>query len=107
MTATTLEQGYVTRQDVLMWRAEQLVAAGYKGSDVLRLAERSDIDQIVDLGSSLSEDWKLILKASYKVTGAGMQEFYKAVIELQYRHVIYDLMLGITGDLESYSFSGK
>jgi len=75
--------------------------------ELSKVVERSDIDQIADLGSSLSEDWKLILKASYKVTGPGIQDFYKAVVDLQYRHVIYDLMLAVTGDLEYYSFKKK
>ncbi len=44
MTTDTLTASFVDREDVLIWRAEQLEAAGYQGDDILLLAERSDVD---------------------------------------------------------------
>ena len=44
MPTDTLSESFVVHEDVLLWRAEQLEAAGFEGDDVLLLAERSDID---------------------------------------------------------------
>ena len=67
-------------------------------------AERSDVDVMVGLGCGSSEDWKLILKASYEVTGKNLRHFNRMVTDLQYHHMMFDLMLSLTGDIESYSF---
>jgi len=50
MPTDTLTESFVTGEDVLLWRAEQLEAAGYEGDDILLLAERSDIDLHVAIG---------------------------------------------------------
>ena len=44
MPTDTLTESFVTGEDVLLWRAEQLETAGYEGDDILLLAERSDVD---------------------------------------------------------------
>ena len=50
MPTDTLTESFVTGEDVLLWRAEQLEAAGYEGDDILLLAERSDIDLHLAIG---------------------------------------------------------
>jgi len=72
------------------------------------LAERSEIQSMVGLGSGSSDDWKQILRASYLVTGnIGYQRFTRAVTDLQYRHILFEPMLSITGDAEDFSFLKK
>jgi hypothetical protein len=44
VTTNTLDPSFVSADDVLRWRAEQLAAAGYCTEDVVLLAERRDID---------------------------------------------------------------
>ena len=68
-------------------------------------AERSDIDKIVGLGSGSSEDWKLILEASYEVKESKLTKFFQTVTDLQYRHLTIDLMLSAVGDAEPFSFT--
>jgi len=68
------------------------------------IADRSDVDMMVGLESGASEDWKLILKASYEVPNRNLHAFNRAVTELQYDHVLFDLMLSIEGNREPYSF---
>ncbi len=70
-------------------------------------ADRSDIDEIVGLGSGSSEEWKLILKASFEVKQQKAIKFFHTVTDLQYRHMMFDLMLSVTGDQEPVSFDAK
>jgi hypothetical protein len=72
--------------------------------EMKKYAERSDIDMIVSLGSGSSEDWKPILKASYEVTERSLRHFNRAVTDLQYHHIMFDLMLSLTGERECFSF---
>jgi hypothetical protein len=72
--------------------------------EIKKYAERSDIDLMVSLGSGSSEDWKPILKASYEVAGRSLRHFNRAVTDLQYHHIMFDLMLSLTGDKEYFSF---
>jgi hypothetical protein len=72
------------------------------------LAERSEVQSMVGLGSGSSDDWKLILQASYLVSGTiGYQRFTRAVTDLQYRHILFEPMLSITGDAEDFSVLRK
>jgi hypothetical protein len=73
--------------------------------ELKNVAERSDIDIIVGLGSGSSEDWKLILEASYEVKESNQTKFFQAVTDLQYRHLVIDLMLSVAGDAEPFSFT--
>jgi hypothetical protein len=68
------------------------------------IADRSDIDMMVGLESGASEDWKIILKASYEVPAGKLHAFNRAVTELQYDHILFDLMLSVEGNREAYSF---
>jgi hypothetical protein len=68
------------------------------------LAVRSDVDMIVGLNSGSSDDWKLILKASYEVPLTGIHRFNRAVTDLQYHHVQYEIMFVLSGDCAEFSF---
>jgi hypothetical protein len=81
--------------------------AEYIHGELGKVAVRSDIDMIVGFGSGSSEDWKQILKASYEVQKDTLQKFYLAVTDLQYHHILFDLMLSLSGDREFYSFKEK
>ncbi len=71
------------------------------------IAERSDIDMIVGLGSGSSEDWKPILESSYEVKSSVLMRFFQTVADLQYRHLTFDLMLSLSGDHEPYSWRSE
>jgi hypothetical protein len=71
-------------------------------------AEQCEIQTMVGLGSGSSDDWKVILTATYLVSGTiGYQRFTRAVTDLQYRHILFEPLLSITGDAESFSFLRK
>lgn len=71
------------------------------------VAERSDIDTMIGLGSGSSEDWKVILKGSYDVPKRDVGKFSRTVTDLQYHHLQFDLMLALTGDKESFALRRK
>jgi hypothetical protein len=75
--------------------------------ELKNVAERSDIDMIVGLGSGSSEDWKLILEASYEVQAGNLQKFFHTIADLQYRHITLDLMFAVAGDREPFSFEDR
>ena len=68
-------------------------------------AERSDIDMMVSLQSGSSDDWKIILKASYELGPTMIMPFVRTVTDLQYQHFLMELMLSLTGNVENYSFA--
>lgn len=67
-------------------------------------AERSDIDMMVSLQSGSSDDWKIILKASYELNPSILTQFVRTVTDLQYQHFLLELMVSLTGNVESFSF---
>lgn len=71
------------------------------------VSQRSDIDTMVGLGSGSSEDWKVILKGSYDVPKRDVNKFTRAVTDLQYHHLQYDLMLSLTGNKEFFTLRRK
>ena len=70
-------------------------------------AERFDIDMMVSLQSGASDDWKIILKASYEMGPSMLTMFVRTVTDLQYQHFLMELMLSLTGNVESFSFEKK
>jgi hypothetical protein len=75
--------------------------------DLNRKAERSEVQTIVGLGSGSSDDWKLILRASYLIPQPFLQRFTQTVTDLQYRHILFEPMFALAGDRESFSFQRK
>ncbi|MEK9139184.1 MAG: GvpL/GvpF family gas vesicle protein, partial [Bacteroidota bacterium] len=76
-------------------------------AELVAVAERADIQTMVGLGSGSSEDWKVILKASYEVDGRDIGRFNRAVTDLQYHHLQYDLMMAVTGKRDYYTMRKK
>ena len=72
--------------------------------ELKKTASRSDIDMIVSLGSGSSEEWKPVLKASYEATGSTAAKLFRAVTDLQYRHIMFDLMFSVSSDAEPFAF---
>ncbi len=68
-------------------------------------AERSDVDMMVSLQSGSSDDWKIILKASYELGPSMLIQFVRTVTDLQYQHFLMELVLSLTGNVESFSFT--
>lgn len=60
----------------------------------------------ISLGGGTSEDWKLILKASYEVSPSRFYEFNRIITDIQYRHFTFDVMLAVAGEREPFSFQG-
>jgi hypothetical protein len=77
-------------------------------ADLSASAERSEIQSMVGLGSGSSDEWKLILQATYLVPSTvALQRFTRAVTDLQYRHILFEPMLSMVGDTEAFSFLKK
>jgi hypothetical protein len=76
--------------------------------ELARAAERSEIQSMVGLGSGSSDEWKLILQSTYLVTSSfALQRFTRTVTDLQYRHILFEPMISMTGDREPFSFIRK
>jgi hypothetical protein len=75
--------------------------------ELSQVAERSEVETMVGLGSGTTDDWKIILKASYEVRPAHVQQLNRVVTDIQYRHFLFELMLSLTGDREMYSFQSS
>lgn len=73
-------------------------------AELAQVADRSDVDMMIGLGGGTSEDWKLILKASYDVPSGRLRAFNRAVTDLQYQHLQAELMFSLNGAQESFSF---
>jgi len=67
------------------------------------LAEEHMIEQIVNLGSGRSEDWKPILEAAFTVPSGMQQRFFQAVLEVEEDHASVEPMVRVTGTTESFS----
>ncbi|MDH3251824.1 MAG: GvpL/GvpF family gas vesicle protein, partial [Ignavibacteria bacterium] len=85
----------------ILQKEKKIAESVHKTLDAI--ADRSDIDVIVGLTSGSSEEWKLILKASYEVPERRLQKFSRAIIDLQYDHMLFDLMLMVEGNREFFS----
>lgn len=67
-------------------------------------ANRSEIEMIVGLGSGSSEEWKPILKAAYEVKENNVKAFNRTITDVQYHHIVFDLMIAVAGKRETYAF---
>jgi hypothetical protein len=89
----------------ILQREKKLAEAIHDG--LCSVAEKSDLDTIVGLGSGSSEDWKLILKGAYFIPKKEIAKFNRAVTDLQYHHMQYELMLTLTGNKDCISLRRK
>ena len=56
---------------------------------------------MVSLQGGSSGEWKVILKASYEVRPTILPRFRRMVTDLQYQYLLQELMISLTGDVES------
>ncbi len=75
--------------------------------ELKKVVARSDVDMMVSVGSGSSEDWKQILKASYEAPGGQSVNLFRAVTDLQYHYVMFDLILSVSGDSQPFGFVYK
>jgi hypothetical protein len=72
--------------------------------EMRQAAERAEVNLMVGLGSGSSDDWKLILKASYEVLPSNVGKLNKTLTDLQYDHFLYEPMLHLAGNVDVFSF---
>lgn len=85
---------------------EKKIAEGIH-AELSKIVDRSDVETMIGLGSGTSEDWKVILKASYEVPPRDLARFSRSVTDLQYHHLQYDLMLALTGNKDHIALRRK
>jgi hypothetical protein len=73
--------------------------------EISQIAESAKVEMMVGLSSGTSDDWKPILKSKYEVHPRWVPRLNRAVTDLQYRHMLFDLMLALSGEREYYSFT--
>jgi hypothetical protein len=66
-------------------------------------AENQRVEQMVNLGSGRSEDWKAILKAVLTLPAGQNQRFFRAVVDVEAANEMIEPMLRVTGSTESFS----
>gem|GEM_PF-1788765 len=89
----------------ILQREKKLAEAVH--AELSNVSQDSAMETIVGLGSGSSEDWKVILKASYEVPPREIGKFNRAVTDLQYHHMQYDLMLALTGNRDFLALRRK
>jgi hypothetical protein len=72
-------------------------------SNLASLAESHSVEQIVNLGSGRSEDWKAILTATFALSPGQNPRFFKAVLDVEEEQSMAELMVRVTGTTESFS----
>ncbi len=67
------------------------------------IAEKLTVEQLVNLGSGRSEDWKAILTAEFVLGPGQNQRFFNAVQDVESQHAMTDLMVRLSGTTECFS----
>jgi hypothetical protein len=71
--------------------------------ELLKVTDRAEVDMMVSFSSGTSDEWKPILRASYLVPPSRMHKFHRAVTDIQYRHLMFELMLSLAGDQQPFA----
>jgi hypothetical protein len=71
------------------------------------VADRTEVQTIVSLQSGSSEEWKQILRATYEISPTMITRFHRMVTEVQYEHILLELMIALTGDVEAAPALGE
>ncbi len=71
--------------------------------DLSTVADRTEVLTIVSLQSGSSEGWKQILHATYDVLPTMTTRFHRMVTDIQYEHLLLELMISLSGDVDSIS----
>ncbi len=89
----------------LLQREKRMAEAVHE--ELKAVVDRSDLELMVSLGSGSSQDWKPILRASYEIAPAQVHKFYRTVVDLQYQHLLFDLVLAVRGKTEEFTFGKR
>jgi hypothetical protein len=71
--------------------------------EMKKVADRAEVELMVGFSSGTSDEWKPILRASYLVPPSRTHKLHRAITDIQYRHMMFDLMLTLTGDQPAFS----
>ena len=71
--------------------------------ELKRVADRAEVEMMVGFSSGTSDDWKPILRAKYLVPPSRVHKLHRAINDIQYRHMLFELMLTLTGDQAAFA----
>ncbi len=69
------------------------------------VADKTEVQGIVSLQSGSSEGWKQILRATYEVSPTMITRFHRMVTDIQYEHLLLELMIALSGDVQSIALT--
>jgi hypothetical protein len=81
---------------------EKKIAEGILDS-LAPFAEKHRVEQMVNLGSGRSEEWKPILKADLMLAPGQSQRLFRAVVDVEVANAMIEPMLRVTGSTENFS----
>jgi hypothetical protein len=68
-----------------------------------KVADKAEVELMVGFSSGTTDDWKPILRARYLVPPSRVHKLHRAITDVQYRHLIFELMLTLTGDQAAFA----
>ena len=71
--------------------------------ELSEVADKTEVQSIVSLQSGSSEGWKQILRATYDISPTMVSRFHRMVTDIQYEHLLLELMIALTGEMPSIS----
>jgi hypothetical protein len=71
--------------------------------ELKKVADRAEVEMMVGFSSGTSDDWKPILRAKYLVPPSRVHKLHRAINDIQYRHMLFELMLALTGDQAAFA----
>jgi len=71
--------------------------------ELSEVADKTEVQSIVSLQSGSSEGWKQILRATYDISPTMVSRFHRMVTDIQYEHLLLELMIALTGEMQSIS----
>ena len=71
--------------------------------EMKKVADRVEVEMMVGFSSGTSDDWKPILRAKYLVPPSRVHKLHRAINDIQYRHLLFELMLTLTGDQAAFA----
>ena len=71
--------------------------------ELKKVADRAEVEMMVGFSSGTSDDWKPILRAKYLVPPSRVHKLHRAINDIQYRHMLFELMLTLTGDQSAFA----
>ncbi len=73
--------------------------------ELSEVADKTEVQVIVSLQSGSSEGWKQILRATYDISPTMITRFHRMVTDIQYEHLLLELMIALNGDVQSIALA--